>query len=145
MNTRVKIFSLLLILCSSVPLFAKTVLIETRMSGPEPETAERVRVSAAETGLMDELFNAGHIFFNFHSVPGDAESLGMAAEEDADFLIVLTPQSDGMDWRTVNVSTAQDAGSGTVSISQTDPNQRERDRWKALGFLTAGEILPLIK
>ncbi len=139
----------------SIPraLSAHTILIDTwEQHLPEKMDLEtRKRVISAETGIMDSLFDGGHIFFNTYSVPGEdlippdfANSLNLAGEIGAEFLIRLDPDEEGLRWSVYEMKGGSMVESGYNTIDEVDADLPVIPRWTALGVMVARELQSVI-
>jgi len=144
---RVALF-LFLIAPFSAP--SATVLIETRDSQTweTMDFAQRVRIVSVETGLMDSLFDHGHIFFNVYTHTKrsakralDQTALNFATEEGAQFLLILMPNKLGVNWRLYEVSEKNLLIRNFSALNKINPELKPRDRWLALGGLLAEDIV----
>jgi len=148
-----KTLILLFFLSSSLSASSLTLLIDTRDSLPrdDMEINEKTRVVSLESGLMDELFDGGHIFFNMYSLKNDTsaetadkEALDYAEDIGAGFLLVLSPEEDGSSWRFFRVGSLNSVEEGFVDINETDADKNTRERWLSLGNILAEAVVPLI-
>ncbi len=138
---------------SSLSASSLTLLVDTRDELPaeEMENSRSVKVVSIETGIMDTLFDEGHIFFNMYSsrIEGaeeaaDANALKYAEELGAGFLLVLLPEEEGASWRFYRVGSASIEGRGYSDFHDTDPEKEIRERWISLGVSLAFEVVHLI-
>jgi len=148
---------LLLFLGASLSASSTTLLIDTRDSLPrsEMEIDEKTRVVSLESGLMDVLFEEGHIFFNMFTPvrdysPGemsreDEKALADAGEFGAAFLLVLRPDEKGAYWKLCRVGAPGNPVEGFADYSETDPDKSIRERWISLGNILAYSVIPLIR
>ena len=148
-----KMTVLLVFLSSSLSASSLTFLIDTREEMPraDMEMEQRIKVVSVETGIMDTFFDKGHIFFNIYSLrnrstweEADIEALKYAADEGADFLLVLAPGDEGASWSLFRVSGLSHLGEGSVSIGETNPEMNTGERWTALGIILAEAVVSLI-
>jgi len=107
-----------------------------------------MRVVSVETGLMDSLFDHGHIFFNVYThteMPAkrvlDQATLNYAAEERAEFLLILMPNKLGVEWRLYAVLRKKLLIRSFSALKKTNPDLEPQDRWLALGGLMAEDII----
>ncbi len=139
-----------ILLLLSGPLGAHTILIDTwESSAPaEMESEDRIRVVSAETGIMDTLFETGHLFFNMYSVPGDAggapdfsESLKIAVEIGADYILKLSPDGEGLGWELYDSIDSTVLENGYTSLSQVDAGLNSIERWTQVGSIVAQDLI----
>ncbi len=144
---------LMLFLSSSLSASSLTLLIETKDSMPreEMDIQEKTRVVSLESGVMDVLFEKGHIFFNMFSLKGDKSSfdselevLNYAEELGAGFLLVLDPDENGAAWHLLSVNRISDGGEGFVNLSETDTDKKPAERWAIMGTMLGEEVVPFI-
>ena len=144
---------LMLFLSSSLSASSLTLLIETKDSMPreEMDIQEKTRVVSLESGVMDVLFEKGHIFFNMFSLKGDDSSsesemevLNYAKELGAGFLLVLNPDENGAAWHLLRVDLNSGGGEGFVYLSDTDDDKKPGERWVIMGTMLAEVVVPLI-
>lgn len=145
---------ILFLLSSSLSASSLTLLVDTRDDIPrgEMEMDQLIQVVSLETGIMDTLFDEGHIFFNIYTVIGNGDSqnideradetaLEYAREQGANYLLVLTPESDGASWTLYEAGDTAVVVSGYMDISETDPDKKEAERWISLGEMLAKEVV----
>jgi hypothetical protein len=119
------------------------------------EIDEKTRVVSLESGLMDVLFEEGHIFFNMFTPvgsyypgemsPEDEKALTDAEEFGAAFLLVIRPDEKGAFWKLCRVGEPGNATEGFADYSETDADKSIRDRWISLGSILADSVIPLIR
>ena len=144
----------MLILCLILPLTllsSLTVLIETRIisSLEDLNPDEAIRVVSVETGLMDALFENGHIFFNLYNTPNEdgdylANGPELAAENRADTMVELIPDPYGVYWKVVSIGNNFFNFENYERLSQIDQVLNERERWIALGTIVGRRIVEII-
>lgn len=150
-----QVFLLLLVLLLSVvgPVFGHTILIDTwEYEVPvNMEIEARIRVVSAETGIMDSLFDNGHIFFNIYSAPGEegfmpefSQTFQLAAEIGADYVLRLNPDEEGLGWLLYEADGENLLSEGYVSISEVDPDLKPIEMWTRVGLLVAGDMISRI-
>lgn len=141
---------LLFLLSSSLSASSLTLLVDSRDDKPrgEMDMDQLIQVVSLETGVMDTLFDEGHIFFNIYTVIGktstqeaDETALEYAREQGAHYLLVLEPDSEGSSWTLYEVSETAVYGSGYMDISVTDPEKKVAERWISLGEMLAEEVI----
>ena len=144
------ILALLMALLVCAGASAHTILIDTWETDlPENMDLEtRKRVVSAETGIMDLLFEEGHIFFNTYSVPGEdgavpdfGDSVDLAGRIGAEYLIRLDPTEDGVAWKLYEVRGSRILNEGYRSIEDMDPNLKTIERWTELGLVIARVLI----
>lgn len=132
----------MIFLSSSLSASSMTLLIDTRDSTPrvEMDINEKTKVVSIETGLMDVLFDKGHIFFNMFTTltddssgQADNDALSYAGEIGAAYLLVLFPEENGASWNLYKVDSSEDKIEGFEDYNQTDSEKKERERWLSLG------------
>lgn len=125
---------------------AHTILIDTWETDlPENMDLEsRTRVVSAETGIMDLLFDEGHIFFNTYSVPTEggvmpdfSVSVDLAGRIGAEYLIRLDPTEQGVAWKLYEVRDVSLLNEGYQSIDEVDSTLKSIERWTELGLIIA--------
>ena len=125
---------------------AHTILIDTWETDlPENLDLEaRKRVVSAETGIMDTLFDEGHIFFNTYSIPGEGGtepdftlSVDLAGSIGAEYLIRLDPSEDGVAWELYELRGVTILNEGFHAIDDVDPGLKTIERWTELGLRIA--------
>jgi len=143
----------MLFLSSSLSAFSLTLLIDTRDRVPreEMEIQDKTRVVSLESGIMDVLFEKGHIFFNMYSLQtehdterSDAELLEYAEDLGAGFLLILKPEEQGSFWQLSRVDGSGSGGEGFVDIDDTDSTEGLRERWIDLGTTLANDVIALM-
>ena len=147
-----KIAALLLLLSSSLPASSLTFLIDTRdsVSRDEMDIEEKKKVVSLESGVMDGLFEGGHIFFNMYSPKEEnAEEqtdkiLKYAGEIGAGYLIVLFPEESGSAWSCYRVDGSLGVADGFLDIEDTNPQKSIMERWTSLGSSLVETVIPLI-
>lgn len=144
---------LMLFFSSSLSASSLTLLVETKDSKPreEMDIQEKIRVVSLESGVMDVLFEKGHIFFNMFSLKGDESSsdsdmevLNYAEKLGAGFLLVLNPDENGAAWHLLSVNRSSDGMRGFVNLSETDADKKPAERWVILGTMLGEEVVPFI-
>jgi len=139
----------------SIPLsaFSLTLLIDTRVEVPreDMEIREKTRVVSLESGIMDVLFEEGHIFFNMYSlqaenneVQSDAEILKYAKDLGAGFFLILKPDDHGSFWRLSRVDGSGSGVEGFADIDDIDQDGSVRERWIKLGTALAKDVIALM-
>lgn len=151
MSIVIRISALLIFfLSSSLSASSLTLLVDTRDDKPrgEMEMDQLIQVVSLETGVMDTLFDEGHIFFNLYTVIGhtdtqraDESAMEYAREQGAQYLLVLQPDQEGSSWKLFKVNETSVSGSGYMDISQTDPDKKVAERWISLGEMLAKEVI----
>jgi hypothetical protein len=116
------------------------------------ESPERIRVVSAETGIMDTLFDQGHIFFNTYTSAGelpaggsDERILDEAAGQGASYLLILKPESTGITWRLYHVPGRLYITEDYADLETIDPGLDPDERWMALGVTLAGVMLGSVR
>ena len=131
---------------------AHTFLVDTWEMADRADLEEEARFCrlALESGMMDVLFEEGHIFFNIYSSPSatgtmpvSGSALALAGEEGADYLIELVPDDDGASWKVYGISGMLESG-GYVSIDGMDEELETVERWMALGNALASDVLSAV-
>ena len=132
---------------------ADTFLIETRISAPRGDLSdsEHMRAVGTESGVMDTLFESGHIFFNIYNTPGDGgtrlpveRAIVLADETGAEFLLELIPEKDGVSWRFRGIDDPRSVDRGYEPISQVPDTLKGSERWAALGEILAQRITSIL-
>jgi len=143
----------MLFLSCSLSAFSLTLLIDTRDRVPreEMELQEKTRIVSLESGIMDVLFEEGHIFFNMYTLRdgnntegSDGELLEYAEDLGAGFLLILKPEEGGSSWRLTGIDGSGNRGEGFADIDETNPEDSERERWIDLGISLAKEVIVLM-
>jgi len=138
---------------TAVSVSSLTLLIDTRDRVPreEMEIQEKTQVVSLESGIMDVLFEEGHIFFNMYTLQSGADSerseselLAYAGDLGAAYLLILEPGEGGASWRLSDVKGAGGGGEGFADIDETDQNDSDRERWIELGSLLAEDVITLM-
>lgn len=133
--------------------FADTFLIETRISASRGDLSdsEHMRAIGTESGVMDTLFENGHIFFNIYSTPREGgthppeeRSVSLADETGADFLLELIPESDGVSWRFRGIDEPRSVHRDYEPISQVSDTLKGPERWTALGEILGRRIMDIL-
>ena len=129
---------------------ANTFLVDIWETAAREDLDEDVRTMhvSLESGVMDALFDQGHVFFNIYTnpesvggapVPGSA--LELADEEGADYLLEIIPDDGGVSWRLYRTSGSVEPDGGYVAIDGIDEELGLEERWMALGAALAGDLL----
>ncbi len=136
----------MLFFSTSLSASSLTLLIETKDSMPrdEMDIEEKTRVVSLESGVMDVLFEKGHIFFNMFSLKSEESSINYAEELGAGYLLVLNPVKNGASWQLIPVDRSSGGGEGFVNLSDTDPDKTSAERWAIMGTMLAEALVPLI-
>jgi len=148
------------LICLASPLAAETVMIYTadQWSGPEERVGEDYVVFSLEDGLLETLFDAGHIVFNDYAPPLEEQdgtdrnrpALRLARSGGADYLVEIAvaylPEGEGkaslpdsLDFRLSRVTDSRElatgslAASGEADLSGDDPREICRDLGRILG------------
>ncbi len=135
-------------------LQASNILIDTwetdSLENMDMET--RKRVVSAETGIMDTLFDEGHIFFNTYSVPAEdrtlpsfSDSLKLAVEIGAEYLVRLDPDETGLGWKVIEIEGQTTRREGYLSIQDVDSSLSTVERWTLLGLNAGKDILAAVE
>ena len=133
--------------------FADTFLIETRISASRGDLSdsEHMRAIGTESGVMDTLFENGHIFFNIYSTPQEGgtrppteRAAALADETGADFLLELIPESDGVSWRFLGIDEPRSVHRDYEPISQVADTLKGSERWTALGEILGRRIMDIL-
>jgi len=149
-----KMAILMIFLHSSLSASSLTFLVDTRDEMPrgDMEIDQHTAVVSFENGVMDTLFDEGHIFFNIYTVLGDSDAgkadekaLEYAGDEGANFLLVLTPDDQGAAWTLYKVENPELTANGYVDLSRTDPEKKTPERWTSLGILLADELMDNVR
>ena len=144
---------LMFLLSSSLSASSLTLLIETKDSMPrdEMDIQEKTRVVSLESGVMDVLFEKGHIFFNMFSLKeedssseSEMEVLNYAKELGAGYLLVLNPEDNGASWQLMPVDRSSGGGEGFVNLTDTDADKKIGERWTIMGTMLAEALVHLI-
>lgn len=139
-----------LIVGTAIGAYAHTFFVDTWEEDDRKDLEEEVRFNhiALESGMMDVLFEKGHIFFNIYTsysgtggMPLVGSALDLAGEEGADYLIELIPDENGATWRLFSTSGAREPCNGYANIESIDEELEAVRRWMALGSSLAEEIL----
>jgi len=135
---------------SALSLSGLTFLVDTHetMSLNDMETDRKIRVVSVESGVMDTLFDAGHIFFNMMTIPdedgvtaGLEDSIELARNEGVDYLILLTPDDGGTSWALYHIARSSALDEGYVDFSGTDDTLDDRERWSQVGSIAASQMM----
>ena len=149
-----KMAILMIFLSSSLSASSLTFLVDTRDEMPrgDMEMDQHTAVVSFENGVMDMLFDEGHIFFNIYTVLGgsdagkaDEKALEYAEDEGANFLLVLTPDDYGAAWTLFKVDNPEATANGYVDLSRTDQEQKSKERWTSLGILLGDEVMDNVR
>ena len=111
---------------------------------------EKKNVVSLESGVMDGLFEGGHIFFNMYTLKGENtaeqtdKALKYAGEIGAGYLLVLFPEEGGSSWDLYKVEGSLGLADGFLDIEDTDPQKNDMERWLSLGTILADTLLPFI-
>jgi hypothetical protein len=141
-----------LVVSTGLPAF--TFLVDTRDSMPLEDMGidRRIHVVSAESGIMDTLFDEGHIFFNIYSVPDDEgnfpsweSTVTHAKDVGANYLLKLTPDENGLSWEFYIVRDVRMLDEGYAEISTVSSDLKPVDRWTALGESVAEEMMESIR
>jgi len=90
---------------------ALTVIVNTVASEQtEPDDNTGLYEQAVETGIMNVLFDRGHIVFSQTSAAGDEHLLGIARKTGADFIISWNLEDQGLSGRLIDTKSGK-AGS----------------------------------
>lgn len=150
----VMVFACLIGLLYIGPIGASTFMIDTRESSVRQELEEPIKAAhiSLENGLMDALFDSGHIFFNTYS-PLDVEEdplirerlpIRAAKRYGAEYLILLEPEAEigTTYWELYAVEPAEKLGSGEVTTEETYAPQEDAldDIWYGVGNLLAEKV-----
>ena len=117
-------------------LFGETVMIETvdRFEFADLEEESQNVIIQMETGVMDALFDGGHLFFNMFTVNGNLDpalgrkSLDQAKRAGAGWFLRLRLAEAGVDWWFYKLSDFTLLGEGIVNqddIAGSDDMTRE--------------------
>ena len=147
---RISALAFLLVAGITVGAEAHTFLVDTWENADREDLEEEERFNhiALESGMMDVLFDKGHIFFNIYTsfsemdeTPPTGSALKLAGEEGADFLIELVPDENGAAWRLFSTSKMTESDHGYAAIDDIDEEMEEVQRWMSLGGILTGQIL----
>ncbi|MDC7219688.1 MAG: hypothetical protein PQJ59_07100 [Spirochaetales bacterium] len=143
-----KILFSILFLVSFVPLnlLAETVMIESVALGDrgEFEEEEKTRLIQMETGVMEALFDGGHLFFNMYSPNGTLDpmksnnALMQARQTGARWLVRLRAQEEAVEWWFFSLADFSLLGEG--NISKEDVDTGDEMTWEEV-FFESGKIV----
>lgn len=115
------------------------------------DTEQRIQIISLETGIMDILFDKGYIVFDRILIRGEKsaaimnlEVIEFAVEQDADLLLVLVPNKQGVSWDLVQVEYAGKLACGFADISTVEHDGNKMRRWISLGNLLAISALSVL-
>jgi hypothetical protein len=149
-----KMAILMIFLSSSLSASSLTFLVDTRDEMPraDMEMDQLRAVVSFENGVMDMLFDEGHIFFNINTVLGgsdagkaDEKALEYAGDEGANVLLVLTLDDQGAAWTLFQLGDPESTADGYVEVSHTAPEKKTPERWTSLGILLADEVMDQLR
>lgn len=132
---------------------ADTFLVDSLVTtAPEEmDMSERIRVISAETGVMDTLFDTGHIFFNNYILPDDSGAhpdteklLYFARGMDADYLLKMTVVENGASWSFLNVKSGAVLAESSNSLDEIPSRLKLRERWILLGGKICQSMLAVL-
>lgn len=149
-----KLTCIIIFLAVSSVLPALTFLVDTRDTMPlgDMEIDRKIRVVSAESGIMDTLFDNGHIFFNIYSVPDEEghipsweSTVAHAKDVGANYLLKLTPDENGLTWEFYNVRDMRTLDKGYAEISSVSSELKPVERWTALGGALADRMMESVR
>jgi hypothetical protein len=149
-----KMAILMIFLSSSLSASSLTFLVDTRDEMPraDMEMDQLRAVVSFENGVMDMLFDEGHIFFNINTVLGgsdagkaDEKALEYAGDEGANVLLVLTLDDQGAAWTLFQLADPESNAAGYVDLPYTDPEKKTPKHWTSLGILLADEVMDQLR
>ncbi len=151
MKSRIIILLLVLMAClGASSLGAATFFIDSLvLTLPDDmELVDRLRLYSAETGVMDTLFDKGHIIFNNYvlpdesgNYPGAEQSLKQARKTDSDYLLRLEVDDNGAAWSFFSAEKGELIEESYTKVDDTDASLEERRRWMNLGNTICQEML----
>jgi hypothetical protein len=108
----------------------ETVMIETVdvLEMGELEESRQNVIIQMETGVMDALFDGGHLFFNMYTVNGvndsknEMSSLLQAKKTGAHWLVRLQAMDDNVNWKLFLLEDFSLQGEGDVSKDEVSRN-----------------------
>ncbi len=148
------VFFVAVLLSIVAPLYSQTFLIDTweQQSLENMELERRIRMVSAETGIMDSLFESGHIFFNVYSLPDEegripqfSTSFDLATEIGAEYLIRLEPGDDGLSWSLFTSQDAREVSAGFTAVNEVDEELKDIERWTQIGSIVAQDIITSLR
>lgn len=108
--------------------FAVTVLVNSTQDKEFKDLTleERKVITGIENGVMDVLFEQGFIFFSHYMKKGSGSPFDTAREADADFLLVIYPESNGTSivWEVFLVEGGATLASGVI-VKKEQPGVEE--------------------
>lgn len=135
-----KILFFLLFLVSFT-LWGETVMIEIISPAPlgDLDREQADIYIQAETGVMEALFDGGHLFFNVYGLSGRGEdesmvSLKQAQKAGATWFIRLIPGEDSIEYEVIDLARLSSTGGGRIDrgdLIGTDRMDREEFFYEA--------------
>lgn len=141
-----KIKIIILLLTLSFSLFSETIMVETIESGDYGTLPQPVqnRLTQVKTGVMDVLFDGGHIFFDMYTdqlkttEQGNMQTLQLARRSGATWFLRITTGEDFVAYEIHDLKTFTLKEEGTLLKSDIDKNARlSKDEF----FFEAGKAL----
>ncbi len=152
-NFKILTLSLFLLTNSILTVWSESLLIATHTRVPleSINKNEWVTISSMESGIMDTLFDAGHVFFNIYNQPG-ADGEGMTTEDlismsgrlDSDYLLELIPDESGTVWNLYRTNNSKQLIENHENISQISDSYNFEKRWYALGQILGRAVTDAI-
>ncbi len=152
-NFKILTISLFLLTGSVLTVWSESLLIATHIRMPlkSMDRNEMVKVSSMESGIMETLFDDGHVFFNIYNHPkADGESMttenliSMSGKLDSDYLLELIPDESGTVWNLYRTSNSRRLIENHENISQVDDSYNFEKRWYALGQILGRAVTDAI-
>ena len=124
---------------------SSTIFINTIATGELNEITfrERLRIISMENGVMESLFDAGHVFFNTYSSVNSSSIINEAKFQGADYYIMLKPDSFGIKWEFYSFIEPEKTLQGYREMSAVQ--EGEIEQWTRLGGSLIKELLKHFK
>ncbi len=143
------LFCIFLVISGSILAWPDTFLLSTWINNPQGEVGKDAwnNVLGIESGIMESLFDNGHIFFNVYDfMDQERPSLSsehirsLTSETGADYLLRLIPDEEGAAWNLYSGDGA-DIDGDYEDLSRFADYRNDEARWAALGQLVGRNLM----
>lgn len=134
-------------------VWSETLMLTTQIheSEGDPPFEEKIRIENLESGVMDVLFDNGHIFFNTYSYTAKdqnstkEDNLAIARQTGVDYMVQLIPVTLGVNWFIYPMNRTGTEQENALYLEQVDQTLNNRKKWHALGKVLGQQIVDSIE